>query len=129
MQTEKRSLIGLVILLCAVIGASWWLRGYEDRLRWACAAFLGVLWLLIAACNALYAWRGLVKREKNVPSMILLVGGILGLFAVNIMPRQYDGIKWPLRFAVLFLDAGSAPFVLTGAALIAAALIRSKLRR
>jgi hypothetical protein len=117
---------GLAIALAAVIGASWAASGQYDRLRWACAAVLGLLWLWIAARNARAAWRGLVRREKNVPSMTLFIGGLAGLLAVHAVPRQWDAYKWPLRLAALFLDAGSAPFVLVGAAMIAVGLIRGK---
>jgi len=128
-EQSALNLAGLAIFLSVIIGASWGLRGYLDRLRWACAGILGLAWLSIAVINAGIAWQGLVRREKNVPSMILFVGGILGLFAVHIIPRRYDELKWLLRLAVIFLDAGSAPFLLIGAALIAAGLIRRKLRR
>jgi len=118
------NLVAFAVLFTVIMGVIWAMRSSLDRLRWTCAGFLALLWLVIAVSNASIAWREFVRKEKG-PSMTMLIGGIIGLAAVNAIPNQWDEIKWPLRFAAVLLDFGSAPMLVIGVGMMCLGLARS----
>lgn len=127
-ESTASNLFAMAALATVIVAVTWAMRSSLDRLRWACAGLLGLLWFACAASNAAIArleFSGADRRGQ--PSAVMLVGGLIGLAAVHAIPHQWDSIKWALRLGVVLLDYGSVPLLLIGVWVIGReALRRSK---
>ncbi len=85
--------------------------------RWVLTGVLSLLWLIIAVTNASLTWRGWVRKEERVPSIIPVVGGLFAWLAATVCPSD-NPLVWPLFWLAVILDVGSLSLVLVPVALL-----------
>jgi len=72
---------------------------------------LGGLFVLIAINNAVLWWRQFVLKRERTPSVLPLVGGVLGYVGLRASPAEViSNYAW----LALLLDVGCGPYLLLG---------------
>ncbi len=75
---------------------------------WTIFVLLGGLFVLIAANNASLWWRQFVLKQERTPSVIPLIGGILGYAGLRVSPVEViSNYAW----LALLLDVGCGPYL------------------
>jgi hypothetical protein len=91
--------------------------------EWAWITIIVLLWLWVASFNAWVIWRKRVRKEKDVPSMVPLVGGVFAFLLIFSLPDcQICLFRSGLERFVLFIamstvDFGSIPYLVSYGAL------------
>jgi len=82
-------------------------------IRWAVTVAAALLWATIAGHNVSLAWRGFVRKEERVPSIIPFLGGFIACVAVIAWPLESSN-KWAVLLGAWVLDLGSLPYLALG---------------
>jgi hypothetical protein len=78
---------------------------------WSIFLLLGGLFVLIATNNAVLWWREFVLKQERTPSVVPLIGGILGYVGLRASP--VEGIS-NYAWLALLLDVGCGPYLFLG---------------
>ncbi len=76
---------------------------------WSLFVLLGGLFVLIATSNAVLWWRAFVLKQEKTPSVVPLIGGILGYVGLSASPVEAIS-SW--AWLALLLDVGCGPYLL-----------------
>ena len=69
-----------------------------------------LLWLLVATHNARLEWRRWIRKEEQVESVAVLIGGFFAYLATVLCPWESQQ-KYLYFWLAMILDVGSLPYL------------------